>query len=158
MFLDPANPDTDGDGIVDSLDVAPDGCGKRVTVTFSSYAVRDDCDGAGDGEFRFRFNVITPAGDVVPFNMNADNLDDNETQSFPSTFTTTFAIRPGQTFRITGTVTEDDDGGDEVWNFSRTFNFNAVTGQQTISPNAGEANDGCFDDHILTVYFTVGQL
>jgi len=159
MFLDPANPDTDGDGVVDSLDPAPDGCGKRVTITLQSYSVQDDCEGSGDGEFRFRLWIAHPDGTMKYFNQNADNLDDNETHYFPTTFTTTFSIRPGQTFRIGGHVFEEDDSsGDEDWYFSRTYDFNVVTGQQTIKPNYGEADDGCFDDHTFTLQFTVGQL
>lgn len=159
QFTDPLNADTDGDGIVDSQDEAPDGCGKRVTVTFQSYAVMDDCDSGGDGEFRFRFTVTTPAGTPIPFNQNADNLDDNETHNFPTTFTTTFAIRPGQTFTIGGHVFEEDgSSSNEDWFFTRTFQFEVTSGPQTIGAQAGEADDGCFDDHVLTLQFNVGGL
>ena len=154
---DPKDPDTDNDGKVDSItvDSQPDGCGKNITVAFNNYAVQDDCDNGGDGEFRFRFTVITPAANVS-FNQNSDNLDDNETHSFGSSMSTTFLVRPGQSFQISGTVKEEDPGDDEVWNFSRTYYYNDITtGQRTINPRAGEADDGCFDDHQLKVDFTV---
>ena len=155
---DPKDPDTDGDGKIDnpSVDGQPDGCGKIVTVTFKNYAVKDDCDLAGgDGEFRFSFTVNTPAG-PRSFSQNADNLDDNETHTFGSSLTTSFVIRPGESFSIRGTVREEDDGRDELWNFTRSYGFGSITtGERAIGPRAGEANDGCFDDHQLKVQFTV---
>jgi hypothetical protein len=162
LLLDPANSDTDGDHIVDSEDTAPDGCGKRVTVTFSSYAVGgDNCEPSsrGDGEFRFTLHITQPDGNVVTFSQNDDTLADNENHVFPTTFTTTFSLRPGQHFHVSGFVSEDDSpDGDETWSFDRQFEDTIITGQQTINPLASEGHDGCMDDDQLVVDVKVGQL
>lgn len=162
LFLDPANADTDGDHVVDSKDTAPDGCGKRVTVTFKSYAVGgNNCepDIRGDGEFRYTLRITLPDGSVTTFSQNDDTLADNENHTFPTTFSKTFSLRPGQSFHISGDVREDDDpDGDETWSFSRTFGDTITTGQQTINPLASEGHDDCMDDDQLVVDVTVGQL
>lgn len=163
LQLDPQDPDTDDDGKIDSADNSPNGCGKRVTLSFLTYYVADDCDGVGDGEFGFRFTVNypgSPSGSKT-FSMNADDLDDNETHTFPSSFSVTFSMRPGDTFSVSGHVEERDDGSsDEDWELKvRTYSYDdAVNRNVDISPESGDTTDSnCFSQHKLTFQLSVTQ-
>jgi len=160
---DPNNPDTDGDGRVDDImvDGAPDGCGKLVTVSFVSLAVgADECeDDPGDGEYiitlRVHHNGLTDT-----FTRSAADVDENETVMFGSGFTTTFLLRPGTTFYLSGEVREDDPNDDEVWTFGSragtSFNFNVMTGSNlTIQPVPGEYDDSCLDDDVITFNISI---
>lgn len=158
LLLDPLNPDTDGDGKPDNSDGTPDGCGKIVTITFLSYAVDNNCQATGKGDFKFRFTVRTPHGDVLNFNQDF-SLSDNSTHTFPSSFTATFTMRDGDTFGIDGQVKEPDSASaDEVWTLNeRVYDYSVTDAEVVIGPEVGEPYSSCYGNHKLTLQFVVGQ-
>jgi hypothetical protein len=162
---DPQNPDTDGDGKVDdpSIDPQADGCGKTVTVSIDSFMTGDDdCDGVfrGDGDFVFTVNVNGPTGTSTV--SGSANLGSNALFNFGSN-QTTFILRPGESFSISGLVNEQDEGGssDENWNLGTiVFGVDGLTdgvSTKTIAPSSagsGSAN-GCYDGANITMKITV---
>lgn len=158
LLLDPLNPDTDGDGKPDQSDGTPDGCGKSVTITFLSYTVDNNCQATGKGDFKFRFTIETPRGDILHFDQDF-SLSDNGTHTFPSSFTTTFTMRAGDTFAIDGQMKEPDSASaDEVWTLNeRVYDYSVATGEVIIGPVTGESYASCYGNHKLTLQFTVGQ-
>ncbi len=162
---DPQNADTDGDGKVDdpSVDPQADGCGKTVTVVVNSFMTGDnDCDGVfrGDGDFVFTVHVNGPTGTSTV--SGSANLGGNAMFNFGSN-QTTFILRPGELFSITGLVNEQDEGGssDENWNLGTivfpisTLGNGANTRVLAPSTPGSGAADGCYDGANITLTVTV---
>lgn len=162
---DPNNPDTDGDGKVDSPseDAQPTGCGKLVTVTFISYNVgSDNCDPGNSAEYEFTLYVNT-YHDYVGFERMIGDVSNNEEIMFDSGFTTTFLLLPGEEFSITGAVSETDVGSaDETWVIGdrpgTRFDFSVTDGSDlTITPANGESVFDCNSDDVLKYSISIAQ-
>lgn len=76
---------------------------------------------------------------------------------------TTFILRPGESFSISGLVNEQDEGGssDENWNLGTiVFGIDGLTdgvSTKTIAPSSSGSGsaDGCYDGANITMTISV---